>query len=75
MSLRFACPLWILWVVCGPIAATTSRLSTYSTDQVKALERGADSVYDSRTLGQRREQHGFTLFPGGHPEQGFGPNG
>ena len=37
-----------------------------------ALKPGVDSVYGSRTLGQRR-QSGFTLFPGRHPEQGFGP--
>jgi dolichol-phosphate mannosyltransferase len=36
------------------------------------LER-ADVVYGSRTLGQRRLQKGFTLFPGKHPNQGVGP--
>jgi len=39
---------------------------------LEGLER-ADVVYGSRTLGQRREQTGFTLFPGRHPQQGFGP--
>jgi dolichol-phosphate mannosyltransferase len=39
---------------------------------LEALER-ADVVYGSRTLGQRREQTGFTLFPGRHPRQGLGP--
>lgn len=38
-----------------------------------ALKRGADSVYGSRVLGQRAKQTGFTLFPGRHPEQRFGP--
>ncbi len=33
----------------------------------------ADVVYGSRTLGQRRKQPGFTLFPGRHPEQSAGP--
>jgi dolichol-phosphate mannosyltransferase len=37
-----------------------------------ALSRG-DVVYGSRTLGQRRLQPGFTIFPGKHPEQGVGP--
>jgi glycosyltransferase involved in cell wall biosynthesis len=36
------------------------------------LRPGACAVYGSRTLGQRRKS-GFTLFPGRHPEQGFGP--
>ena len=36
-------------------------------------EKQADVVYGSRTLGQRRNQFGFTLFPGRHPEQDFGP--
>lgn len=41
---------------------------------LEALKRtGADSVYGSRVLGQRRKQRGFTLFPGRHPEQKFGP--
>ncbi|HEX3877621.1 MAG TPA: glycosyltransferase family 2 protein [Bryobacteraceae bacterium] len=38
-----------------------------------ALKRGADSVYGSRTLGQRVKSPGFTLFPGRHPNQRFGP--
>jgi dolichol-phosphate mannosyltransferase len=39
---------------------------------LQALE--ADNVvYGSRTLGQRRKQAGFTLFPGRHPQQSFGP--
>jgi glycosyltransferase involved in cell wall biosynthesis len=44
-------------------------------DYVALLEglRHADVVYGSRTLGQRRLQHGWTWFPGRHPEQGFGP--
>jgi dolichol-phosphate mannosyltransferase len=40
---------------------------------LKALERGADSVYGSRTLGQREKQPGLALFPGRHPDQRFGP--
>lgn len=39
---------------------------------LRALRPGVDSVYGSRVLGQRRKQ-GFTLFPGRHPEQSFGP--
>src|SRR5580658_7370478 len=38
-----------------------------------ALKKGADSVYGSRVLGQRGKQKGFTLFPGRHPDQRFGP--
>jgi dolichol-phosphate mannosyltransferase len=38
-----------------------------------ALQPGVDSVYGSRTLGQRRRQPAFTLFPGRHPQQGIGP--
>jgi glycosyltransferase involved in cell wall biosynthesis len=38
-----------------------------------ALQRGADCVYGSRVLRQREKQRGFTLFPGRHPEQCFGP--
>ena len=38
-----------------------------------ALKKGADSVYGSRVLGQRGKQNGFTLFPGRHPDQRFGP--
>lgn len=34
---------------------------------------GADVVYGSRTLGQRRLQRTFTWCPGRHPEQGVGP--
>ena len=37
---------------------------------LKALDR-ADVVYGSRTLGQARER--FSLTPGRHPNQGFGP--
>jgi dolichol-phosphate mannosyltransferase len=40
---------------------------------LKALQRGADSVYGSRVLGQREKQHGLALFPGRHPDQHFGP--
>jgi len=36
-------------------------------------ETGADVIYGSRTLGQRRLQPGFTLFPGKHPSQKVGP--
>ena len=43
------------------------------TRLIKALQRGADSVYGSRTLGQREKQQSFTLFPGRHPNQKFGP--
>jgi dolichol-phosphate mannosyltransferase len=38
-----------------------------------ALQRGADCVYGSRVLRQREKQAGFTLFPGRHPKQYFGP--
>jgi dolichol-phosphate mannosyltransferase len=38
-----------------------------------ALRRGDECVYGSRVLGQRRKQSGFTLFPGRHPKQDFGP--
>jgi dolichol-phosphate mannosyltransferase len=40
---------------------------------LEALRQGADVVYGSRALGQRRKQGGFTMFPGRHPEQRFGP--
>ena len=36
-------------------------------------ETGADVVYGSRTLGQRRLQQGFTPTPGKHPSQKVGP--
>ncbi len=39
---------------------------------LKGLQKGADCVYGSRTLGQFR-QNGWTLFPGRHPNQAFGP--
>lgn len=39
---------------------------------LKALDRG-DVVYGSRTLGQRRLQPRWTLFPGRHPRQSLGP--
>ena len=39
---------------------------------LKALNRG-DVVYGSRTLGQRRLQPRWTLFPGRHPRQSLGP--
>jgi len=39
---------------------------------LEALERG-DVVYGSRTLGQYRQQARPALFPGRHPQQGFGP--
>jgi glycosyltransferase involved in cell wall biosynthesis len=39
---------------------------------LRALKPGIDSVYGSRTLGQRRKS-GFTITPGRHPEQRFGP--
>lgn len=38
---------------------------------LRALERG-DAVYGSRTLGQL-QRTGWTLTPGRHPAQGFGP--
>jgi glycosyltransferase involved in cell wall biosynthesis len=38
-----------------------------------AHSRGADAVYGSRTLGNWRRQSGFTLFPGRHASQRFGP--
>jgi glycosyltransferase involved in cell wall biosynthesis len=34
---------------------------------------GDNVVYGSRTLGQRRRQPAWTLFPGRHPQQDFGP--
>lgn len=40
---------------------------------LRALGPRADTVYGSRTLGQIREGKGSRLFPGRHPEQGFGP--
>lgn len=40
---------------------------------LQALRDGADVVYGSRFLGQRRTQPRFTWFPGRHPEQGAGP--
>lgn len=39
---------------------------------LRALDRG-DVVYGSRTLGQRRLQPRWTMFPGRHPQQSFGP--
>ena len=50
----------------------------YDPDDYLALlralrETGADVVYGSRTLGQRRLQPRFTLFPGKHPAQKRGP--
>jgi glycosyltransferase involved in cell wall biosynthesis len=39
---------------------------------LKGLDRG-DVVYGSRTLGQRRLQPRWTLFPGRHPRQDLGP--
>ena len=50
----------------------------YDPDDYLALlralrETGADVVYGSRTLGQRRLQPGFTLLPGKHPAQKIGP--
>lgn len=50
----------------------------YDPDDYLALlqalrDAGADVVYGSRTLGQRRLQRGFTLFPGKHPSQKTGP--
>ena len=39
---------------------------------LEGLHQG-DVVYGSRTLGQRRNQVAFTLYPGRHAEQGFGP--
>jgi glycosyltransferase involved in cell wall biosynthesis len=40
---------------------------------LRALREGADVVYGSRFLGQRRQQQRLTLFPGRHPRQGIGP--
>ncbi|MCL6508008.1 MAG: glycosyltransferase family 2 protein [Bryobacteraceae bacterium] len=40
---------------------------------LRALCEGADVVYGSRFLGQRRQQRRLTLFPGRHPRQGIGP--
>lgn len=39
---------------------------------LKALKPGVDSVYGSRILGQLRK-NGWTMFPGRHPDQDFGP--
>ena len=39
---------------------------------LRGLKTGADCVYGSRTLGQIR-RNGWTLFPGRHPNQAFGP--
>ncbi len=39
---------------------------------LQALDRG-DVVYGSRTLGQRRLQSKWTMCPGRHPRQSFGP--
>jgi glycosyltransferase involved in cell wall biosynthesis len=39
---------------------------------IAALAPGVNSVYGSRTLGQRRRS-GFAIFPGRHPEQRVGP--
>ena len=38
---------------------------------LRALGTGADAVYGSRILSQLRK--GWSLFPGRHPQQGFGP--
>lgn len=38
-----------------------------------ALRGGADVVYGSRWLGQRKQQPGICLLPGKHPQQGIGP--
>jgi dolichol-phosphate mannosyltransferase len=40
---------------------------------LRALGPHVDSVYGSRILGQLRGRKGSRLFPGRHPEQGFGP--
>jgi dolichol-phosphate mannosyltransferase len=40
---------------------------------LRALGPRADSVYGSRTLGQARANTGWSLTPGRHPEQHFGP--
>jgi dolichol-phosphate mannosyltransferase len=40
---------------------------------LRALGPHIDSVYGSRILGQIRDRKGLRLFPGRHPEQGFGP--
>ena len=48
----------------------------YNPDDYLTLLGALDAntvVYGSRTLGQRRKQKGFTLFPGRHPQQGLGP--
>ena len=39
---------------------------------LQALSTGASSIYGSRTLGQFRKT-GWSLTPGRHPHQGFGP--
>ena len=40
---------------------------------LRSLGPQADSVYGSRTLGQARANSGFSLTPGRHPQQSFGP--
>lgn len=40
---------------------------------LEALSAGADAVYGSRVLGSYHRQSGFTIFPGRHPQQRFGP--
>ncbi len=40
---------------------------------LQALGPRVDAVYGSRTLGQARANPAFSLTPGRHPEQGFGP--
>jgi dolichol-phosphate mannosyltransferase len=48
----------------------------YDPDDYLTLLRALDGnnvVYGSRTLGQRRKQSGFTLFPGRHSRQSLGP--
>ncbi len=40
---------------------------------LRKVAAGSEVVYGSRTLGQARQQKGFTLCPGRHPRQSFGP--
>ena len=61
---------------CGEFVIVQDADLEYSPEDYKPMlaeiNRGALCVYGSRTLGQLR-QHGWTLTPGRHPEQHFGP--
>lgn len=40
---------------------------------LRRVAAGSEVVYGSRTLGQAELQSGWTMFPGRHPSQAFGP--